>query len=204
MEASRQSMLADALERLGRFKDSLLIRQQMFEQSPAVFYLQKWLEYLPQADRAAALAHARQAALSHADLTMAATLLMALGDAACAEALFVAEPARIDGRKYGELLPLAKTFQAQERWLGETVVYRALLRGILDRGYAPSYAHGARYLMRLRELANVVGGSMPLQSHEAFEAEIRLRHGRKSAFWAHVNGKRLAPSDDDEDADVGD
>ncbi len=51
------------------------------------------------------------------------------------------------------------------------------------------------YLERLRELANAVGGAMLLQSHEAFEAEVRLRHGRKSAFWAHVNGKRLAPKD---------
>jgi hypothetical protein len=84
----------------------------------------------------------------------------ALGDAATAEALLVAEPALIDGRKYGELVPLAKAFQAQERWLGETVVYRALLHGILERGYAPSYGHGARYLMRLRELANAVGGSI--------------------------------------------
>jgi hypothetical protein len=204
MDASRLSMRADALERLGRFKDSLPIRQQIFEQSPAVFYFQKWLEYLPQADRAAALAHARQTALSHRDLAMAATLLLALGDAATAEARLVAEPARIDGRKYGELVPLAKAFQAQERWLGETVVYRALLLGILERGYAPSYGHGARYLMRLRELASAVGGAMPLQSHEAFEAEIRLRHGRKSAFWAHVNGKRLAPSDDDEGFDTYD
>ncbi len=204
MEASRQSMLADALERLGRFTDSLPIRQQMFEQSPAVFYLQKWLEHLPQADRAAALAHARQTALSHADLAMAATLLLALGDAATAEALLVAEPARIDGRNYGELVPLAKAFQAQERWLGAVVVYRALLLGILERGYAPSYGHGARYLMRLRELANAVGGSMPLQSHEVFEAEIRLRHGRKSAFWAHVNGKRLLRSSDDEGVDADD
>jgi len=45
---------------------------------------------------------------------------------------------------------------------------------------------------------------MPLQSHEAFEAEIRLRHGRKSAFWAHVNGKRLTRSNDDEGVDADD
>lgn len=197
MEASRQSMLADALERLGRFNDSLPMRRQMFEQSPPVFYLQKWLEHLPLTDRDAALAHARHTALSHTDLAMAATLLLALGDAAAAEALLVAEPARIDGRKYGELASLAKALKAQERWLGETVVYRALLLGILERGYAQSYGHGARYLMRLRELANAVGVAMPVHSHEAFETEIRLRHGRKSAFWAHVNGKRLAPSDDD-------
>jgi len=43
---------------------------------------------------------------------------------------------------------------------------------------------------------------MPLQSHEAFEAEIRLRHGRKTAFWAHLNGKREAPSDDDDDLEA--
>jgi hypothetical protein len=56
----------------------------------------------------------------------------------------------------------------------------------------------------LSELANAVGAAMPMQSHEAFEAEIRLRHGRKSAFWAHVNDKRLAPLDDDEGADIDD
>lgn len=198
MEATRQSMLADALERLGRFKESLPIRQQIFEQNPAVIYLQQWLEHLPQADRAAALTHAHQTALSHADLTTASTLLLELGDVATAEALLLAEPARVDGRHYASLLPLAKAFRAQERWLGEAVVYRALLLAILERGYAPSYGHGARYLLRLRELASTGGGPMPLPLHDAFEADVRLRHGRKSAFWAHVNGKRLAPSDDDD------
>ncbi|MBC7701792.1 DUF6880 family protein [Aquabacterium sp.] len=199
MEGTRQSMLADALERLGRFKESLPIRQQIFEQNPAVIYLQQWLEHLPQADRAAALVHAHQTALSHADLTTSSTLLLELGDVATAEALLVAEPARVDGRHYASLVPMAKAFRAQERWLGEAVVYRALLLAILERGYAPSYGHGARYLLRLRELASMGGGGpMPLPLHEAFEADVRLRHGRKPAFWAHVNGKRLAPSDDDD------
>ncbi len=189
MEASRQGMLADALERLGRFSESLPIRQQMFEQLPVVFNLQKWLEHLPQAERDAAQAHARRTALSHSDLAKAATLLVAMGDAAVAEARLVGEPARLDGRNYGELVPLAKAFQAQDRPLGEVVVYRALLLSILERGHAPSYGHGARYLMRLRELASAVDGAVALHAHEAFEAEIRLQHGRKSAFWAHVNGK---------------
>ena len=197
MEHTRQSMLADALERLGRFNDSLPIRRQIFEQSPAVIYLQQWLEHLPQADHAAALAHAHQAALGHADLATASTLLLELGDAASAEALLAAEPVRLDGRQYGALVPLAKAFRVHERWLGEAVVYRALLLGILERGYAPSYGHGARYLVRLRELANARGVGMLVPPHETFEAEIRLRHGRKSAFWGHVNGKRLAPSKDD-------
>lgn len=198
MEGGRQSLLADALERLGRFEDSLPIRKQMFERSPVVFYLQRWLEHLPLAGRAAAQAHAREVAISHADPVAAATILLELGDVEAAEARMLAEPARIDGNNYPALVPLAKDFRAHECWLGETVVYRALLCGILERGYARAYGHGARYLARLREVANSGVGLMPLQSHEAFEAEIRLRHGRKSAFWAHVNGKREAASDDDD------
>ncbi len=46
-----------------------------------------------------------------------------------------------------------------------------------------------RYLLRLRELASTVDKAVALHAHEAFEAEVRLQHGRKSAFWAHVNGK---------------
>jgi tetratricopeptide (TPR) repeat protein len=198
MEGGRQSLLADALERLGRFEGSLPIRKQMFERSPVVFYLQRWLEHLPLAGRAAAQAHAREVAISHADPVAAATILLELGDVEAAEARMLAEPARIDGNNYPALVPLAKDFRARECWLGETVVYRALLRGILERGYARAYGHGARYLARLREVANSGVGLMPLQSHEAFEAEIRLGHGRKSAFWAHVNGKHEAASDDDD------
>jgi hypothetical protein len=35
----------------------------------------------------------------------------------------------------------------------------------------------------------------PLQPHESFEAEVRSRHARKAAFWAHVNGKRKGDDD---------
>ena len=40
---------------------------------------------------------------------------------------------------------------------------------------------------------------VPLQPHEDFEVEIRARHGRKTAFWAHVNGKRSMAFDEDDD-----
>jgi len=199
MEESRQSLLAQALERLGRFEESVPIRQQMFERSPAVFYLQRWLEHVPQADRAAAQARARQVALDHADLAKAAAVLLELGDAQAAEALLLAKATRLDGSNYPDLVPLAKAFRAHECWRGETVTYRALLRGILERGYAPAYRHGARYLTRLREIANSGMGLAPLLSHEDFEAEIRARHGRKSAFWAGVNARSEAPSEHDND-----
>ena len=67
------------------------------------------------------------------------------------------------------------------------MIYRALLVAILERGYTKAYGHGARYLMRLRELAlktAVVQGLVP--SHAEFEAATRQQHGRKASFWNKV------------------
>lgn len=199
LDDSRQGLLAEALERLGRFAESSPIRQRMFERTLTDFYLQRWMEHLPEAARPEAVAHARELALRHDDLTAAATLLLQLGDPAVAEARLLAEPGRIDGNHYGSLVPLAKALRAHECPRGETVVYRALLKGILDRAYARAYGHAARYWSRLRDIADGGLGLLPLQSHEDFEAEIRARHGRKAAFWAHVNGTRRDRHDDEDD-----
>lgn len=199
MERGRQELLADAMGRLGRFEQSAPIRQQLFEETLSVFDLQRWLEHVSHAARPEALARARQLALDHADPTTAATLLLELGDADAAEARLLKAPEHIDGGNYGELVPLAKALRTHERTRGEAAVYRALLRGVLDRAYARAYGHAARYWARLREIADSGVDLMPLQPHLEFETEIRLRHARKSAFWAHVNGKRSDPVDDDDD-----
>jgi hypothetical protein len=177
LDDSRQDLLADALERLGRFEESAPIRQRMFERTLSDFHFQRWLEHPPEPARAEAVAHARHLALSHDDLAAAATLLLQLGDAAAAEARLLAEPGRIDGNDYGRLVPLAKALRADGCPRGETIVYRALLKGILERAYARAYGHAARYWARLGEIAGSGVSLLPLPSHEDFEAEIRARRG---------------------------
>jgi hypothetical protein len=198
LDDSRQDLLADALERLNQFEESSPIRQRMFERTLSNYYFERWLEHLPDAARSDAISHARELALAHDDLAAAATLLLSLGDAAAAEDRLVAEPGGIDGNDYGNLVPLAKALRTHECPRGETVVYRALLRGILDRAYARAYGHAARYWARLGEISGSGVSVLPLPSHADFEAEIRARHARKSAFWAYVNGTRRDRNDDDE------
>ena len=198
MEDTRQSLESDALGRLGRYSESALIRQRLFERSISVFDLHRWLEHLPESSRHEALERARELALCHDDPATAATLLMDIGDDEAAEAMLLAEPARIRGDNYGALVPLAKALQAHQRLRGETAIYRALLTAILTRAYARAYGHAARYWARLREIAATGIGLLPLESHDDFEAAIRSRHARKSAFWAHVNGKRSDRADEDE------
>lgn len=193
-EASRQSLLAQALERLGRFDESVPLRQAIFERSLAVFDWQCWLEHLPEGARSAAHDHACRLALNHDDPVSAAAVLLELEEDDDAESVLLAEPARIRGDDYGTLVPLAKTLRERKLWRAETVVYRALLTGILDRAYARAYSHGARYWTRLREIADMGVSLLPLQPHAEFEVSIKARHARKVSFWAHLKGDR---QDDD-------
>ena len=196
METSRQRLESDALGRLGRFSDSALIRQHVFEKSLSVFDLHRWLEQLPEAFRHGALERARQLALDHDDPTTGATLLLDIGDDEAAEEMLLAGPDRIRGDDYGSLLPLAQALRAQKRLRGETAIYRALVTAILVRAYARAYGHAARYLSRLREIAAVGIDLERLEPHQDFEALVRARHGRKTAFWALLNSNRSNGSDE--------
>jgi len=69
------------------------------------------------------------------------------------------------------------------RQLGAVVCYRALLTAILTRAYARAYGHAAEYLAALRQLDLQVHGYGALPTHNAFEAALRDKHGRKVAFW---------------------
>jgi hypothetical protein len=195
----RQRLLAEVLERLGRFGDSVPVRQGIFERSLGVDDLRAWLDVVPAASRSEALETVRQIAKDHSEPVTTARLLMAIGDDIAAETALVAEAGRIRGSDYHWLVPLARALEERGRLLGATAVYRALLTSVLDRAYARAYHHGALYWFRLQAIAAQCPFLDLLQPHAAFEAELRRRHARKVAFWAYVNGFRTLP-DADEDA----
>ena len=186
---------------------ALPIRQRAFEDSLSVHDLERWLEHQRETDRPQARERARQLALAHDEPAGAAKLLLHLGEVEAAENRLLAGAAHIDGGDYGSLVPLAKSLRAHDCLRAETAVYRALLHGILDRANARAYGHAARYWSRLGEIAASGIALQPLTPHEAYVAEIRTRHARKTSFWAHVNGAlreqhRPAGSTDDDDEDL--
>lgn len=185
-EGSRQSLLAEALERLGRFDQSVPIRRQMFERTLSPIDFGRWLEHLPASEHAAARARACELSRLHDDPVAAATMLLELGDPPGAESVLLAAPELVDGRDYYRLPALATSLGAHACNRGETVLYRALLEDILDRAYARAYGHAAGYWRRLCEIADSGVALAPLQSHADFAAEVRRRHGRKVAFWSRV------------------
>lgn len=116
----------------------------------------------------------------------AAQILVELHREADAEAVMVDMAAAIDGADYFMLPTLAKTLADCGRLKAATAIYRALLPNILERAYARAYCRAARYLERLQLMAPTDLAPLPL--HEDFLAQLRSKHGRKTAFCSLVGG----------------
>jgi hypothetical protein len=185
-EEGRERLLAEADAALGDTARLRAVRQALFERTGSVGDFEAWRESLAPVDRANATEIARQRAKTHGDLIAGARLLLALGDDAAAEVLLLAHHGNVQGGDYDRLVPLAQALEKKGRLLGTIVCYRALLVGILTRGYARAYGHAAEYLRALRRLDAHVDGYGSLTSHQAFESSIRNTHGRKVSFWNRI------------------
>ena len=62
-------------------------------------------------------------------------------------------------------------------------LYRSLAADILGKARARAYPHAAKYLRQMRGLAAPAGLG---PDHEAWEAALRDKHGRKRSFWKHL------------------
>lgn len=94
----------------------------------------------------------------------------------------------LNGDYYSHLLPLAKTLEESKHPLPATVVYRALLDSILQRGKSTIYHHGVRYLKKLDRLASDIDDWKNRADHQAYVHELRQTHGKKYAFWEKYGG----------------
>jgi hypothetical protein len=91
-----------------------------------------------------------------------------------------------DGRHYGMLVPAAEALE-HDHPAAATVLYRALIDDILARARSPAYGHAARYLAKLDAMSVGEVAAAGLSDHQAYRAELRRTHGRKSGFWNMVD-----------------
>jgi hypothetical protein len=185
-EESRQALLAETLERLERYDESVPIRRGLFGRRMSVHDFRGWIEHLPEGERADAREEALRLAQRHADPVTAASLLLEIGEHAIADAVLADGHERIDGRRYEHLGSLAKSLRERGCVRGESAVYRALLGDILGRANSRAYGHAARYWARLGRIAAAGADLAPMPAHETFAAAVRAAHGRKVGFWARV------------------
>jgi hypothetical protein len=120
--------------------------------------------------------------LSYSD----AAFMIAMGRMDEAESYLLSKADQLEGDFYGSLLPLGKAMEEDSRQRAATVVYRALLDSILERGQTKAYSHGSRYLRKLDRLAEAVDDWGEIDSHAHYVAELRQKHRRKHSFWSKV------------------
>lgn len=186
LDDRRQRLLAQAHSQLGNAELSHPLRQELFEKSPSVDTLHLWLDELSPAQQVAAMEQAGLVALTMPNPGLAAQILVELHREADAEAVLVDKAKAIDAADYFMLPTLAKTLAGTGFSKGATAIYRALLLNILERANTRAYGHAARYLERLQQMSDI--DLAPLLSHEDFVAQLKSKHGRKTAFWSLVGG----------------
>lgn len=177
-----------ALDAAGRADEAQELRWQEFAKRLDDTILRDYLTRLDSGPvRDHAEAEAVRLAFEHAAAVEGLRFLIELPDLAMASRLVVARAAEIDGGEYWTLVPAAEAL-FREHPDAALVLYRKLLESILERGTARAYHHAADYYHRAadcasRAAATEQGGT---ESHAAFAASLRSRHGRKSSFWSRI------------------
>ena len=70
--------------------------------------------------------------------------------------------------------------------LAATLLRRAMVEDTLDGAKSKRYRHAARHLAECQSLASLISDYGQFETHDAFVARLRTRHGRKSGFWPLV------------------
>lgn len=175
------------LDALGDRDAAQDLRWHTFEATLDHDMLRDYLAHLPDFGEFEALDRAFADAAAHPQRYRSLAFFLAWPRLDLAAKLVLEHHATWDGRHYGALVPAAETLE-HDHPVAATVLYRALIDDILARARSPAYGHAARYLGKLDALsAHGVGVSCGLIDHQAYRANLRRAHGRKSGFWNMVD-----------------
>jgi hypothetical protein len=159
----------------------------LYRRKPGLHSYRALEQLLPVVERGALRAAVCQDAKAGLHVATAAELLFALEEPALAEQLIVERSAELDGRNYSMLTSLVRSAKENGRLLASALIWRALVDAILARGYAKAYGHAARYLVELQALSASIEDYRGHPSHESYERNLRLVHGRKASFWSRLS-----------------
>ena len=181
----RDELLFEAYGRLGQEDEQKRVARRIFRAYRSERTLERLLSLLGSEQREAVIREETALILADEALSLTdAAFLVDVGRIDEAARYLLDRSGKLDGSQYDRMLPLARAMEDGGRLLAASVLYRALLDAILDRGYSKAYHHAARYLRTLDRLAEGISDWERLDGHEAYMRQIRQRHGRKSSFWA--------------------
>lgn len=187
LSPSRVQIEASILEALNDKTAAQALRWQCFESRLSADILRDYLKNLPDFDDIEAETRALQYGLSHQVPELALRFYLDWPRLDLAAQVILQHHSHWDGGLWHSLPKTAETLE-HEHPAAATILYRALLDDILKAARSKAYGHGAKYLGKLALLAEAADPNLPegVVAHEAYVAELRKNHGRKSGFWGRV------------------
>lgn len=180
-----EGVYLDALDATGQGERAQQMRWAAFEERLSIERLRAYLKALPDFEdvlvEERAMAHAR----TFPSFAAALHFFHRWPEPRRAAALVLARHTEIDGNLYYLLDPAARWLEGAHP-LAATLLRRAMVEDTLEGAKAKRYRHAARHLAECRSLVALIGDHGPLETHEAFVARLRTRHGRKAGFWSQV------------------
>jgi hypothetical protein len=175
----------EALDALGRHVEAQKLRLQMFERYLWPVYLREYVTRLPDFEDDAVIRQAISHALTFPGVLDALTFLVAWPDLDAAAKLVTTRAAEIDGRHYEFLNPAIEALEEKHPF-ATTILLRAKIESVLARASSTQYVHAARDLARAAALAPKLGAASAITPHDAYYADLKVKHQRKTSFWPKV------------------
>ncbi len=176
----------DTLEAMGRSAEAQDERWAIFERDLNADYLADFLRRVPDFDDEEAENRALAYARAYAGFHQALAFLVNWSNQAVAHGvaaeLIVERHGELDGDHYWLLTPAADALD-QRYPLVATLMLRAMIDFALDKARSTRYGHAARHLQTCVYLSKRIDDWVGHPDHEAYLANLKLRHGRKTAFW---------------------
>ncbi|MCG7352169.1 hypothetical protein RQ744_15880 [Roseomonas mucosa] len=176
-----------ALDALGRREEAQALRWAAFQRWLTPQHLRPYLRGLPDFDDMEAEERAMAHALAHPDRNLALSFLVAWPNLEAANRLVRAHHGEMDGRDYGRLRPAAEAL-AERYPAAATLLHRTLAEEVLRRTSSRQYQYAVRDVRACASFAALLPEEPGFENHDVFMARLRREHGRKSGFWALLEG----------------
>jgi hypothetical protein len=170
----------EALERAG---DAQAARWSCLERFLSTRHLRDYLKRLPDFDDIEAERRALDYVENFKSLPHALSFLATWPALDRAAKLVEGRAGELNGDHYEVLTPVAESL-AGKYPLAATLALRAMIEYALDQSRSSRYKHAARHFQECASLAANVGDFGKHETHEAFVARMRSKHGKKSSFWS--------------------
>lgn len=175
----------ETLAALDRKEELHAFRWARFSETLAPGYLRDLLKALPDFEDIEMEERAKDLASRHKNFEAALAFFLDWSDLKLAAELVTSRADELDGDAYYVLTPASDALQ-HEHPLAATLCRRAMIRYTLDKAKSTRYKHAIRHFAECVSADAEVESYGRFIDHQAFTAELKAKHPRKTGFWSGV------------------